>query len=318
MPAPITRTLTSAPAGPVRFTFQMGHIPTVVKVADVPAIEVTLTTYADPGTAAADAVERAALAQEGSAVTLTVPDAPGGGSATTVTSVSRGGRSVVQSVSNSGSGAVVVVGGDFYGDVNLQGGRVTMRGSVLGPTMVINGSPGIQAEILIPADSTLHMTSKTADLTVEGEVNAIDYTSTSGNLRVGACQSLTYGTTGGDIYADVADRVALRTTFGDIRLGRTEDVRASSVSGNVRIDDFGGMARITTVSGDVSIHATEGGTITADSTSGDISVTAIPGLADEVGENRLIVNARTISGDVTVPQPTAAGAYRPRPSRRRP
>ncbi|MEU4513204.1 DUF4097 family beta strand repeat-containing protein [Nonomuraea wenchangensis] len=316
MPAPITRTLTSAPTGPVRLSFQMGHIPTIVKVADVPAIEVTLTTYADPGTAAADAVEGAALTQEGNAVTLTVPDAPGG-SATTVASVSRGGRSVVQSVSNVGSGAVVMVGGDFYGDVNFHGGRVTMRGSVVGPTTVINGSPGIQAEILIPADSSLHMASETADLTVEGEVNDIDYNSVSGNLRVGACQSLSVTTDGG-IYADVADRVVLRTTSGDIQLGRTEDVRASSVSGNVRIDDFGGMARITTISGDVSIHATEGGTITADSTSGDISVTAIPGLADEVGENRLIVNARTISGDVTVPQPTAAGAYRPRPSRRRP
>ncbi|TMR22087.1 DUF4097 domain-containing protein [Nonomuraea turkmeniaca] len=315
---PATRTLVAAPAGPVRLTFPMKHIPTVVQVADVPAVEVTLTTRAAPGTAAADAINAASMTQHASDVTVNVPDLPGAAEVS-VTSVSRGGsRTTIQTVTNLGAGAVIV-GGDFYGEVDIDDGRVSMRGTTVGATILTGGMSGvIQAEIRIPASSALNMTSKDAGLTVRGEVVAINYTSTSGSLHVDACQSLTGSSTGGVITADVADRVVWRTVSGRVRLGRTENVQVSSVSGPVHIADFGGVAEIQSVSGRISVDATEGGTITATSTSGDILVTAAPGLADAVGDNRLIVNARSLTGYVSIPQPTASTTRRPRPTRRRP
>lgn len=82
------------------------------------------------------------------------------------------------------------------------------------------------------------------------------------------------------------------------------------MSGDVTIRDFGGTAQLNSMSGDIRVHATAGGDITAKTMSGDITVTA----TEQAVTDDLDVRANSMSGDVRIPQRPRQGAG---PRRRR-
>ncbi|MCA2227391.1 DUF4097 family beta strand repeat-containing protein [Nonomuraea aurantiaca] len=287
------RTLSAPIAGPVVFALDMPHGQIDVRVGDIDRAEIDLSTPAPDGSPAARAVADATLTAEVRKITVRVPTPDGG-----TTIVSRGGRMVVQNFGHVSAGTTITgitISGD--GSVHIGGG--------------VNATPGVRAVVRLPRGSALAVHTKTGEVTTSGELEWTQFASVSGSLRIDACGKLSASSTSGDVSADYADEAEVRTVSGDIRLGRTDSATAGSTSGDISIGDFGGSARLRTISGDITVHATEPGHVTANSTSGDIRVTAPAELAAATGENALTVDARSVSGDVRTPRPIA-GPARPR------
>ncbi|MEU4230040.1 DUF4097 family beta strand repeat-containing protein [Nonomuraea sp. NPDC026600] len=300
------RTLSAPIAGPVVFDLDMPHGQIDVRVCDVARAEIGLTVLDPAGSPAGQAVAEAALTAEVRVITVRVPTPDGG------VTVSRQRGGLINVVGNVNSGIIV------------SGGSVTISGATFGRGNHVTGlhvgagiTQGVRAVVRLPQGSALRVRTKSADVATSGELEWTQFTSVSGSLRLDACSKLNAASTSGDVSADYADHAEVRTVSGDIRLGRTDSATAGSTSGDITIGDFGGSARLRTISGDIAVHATEPGHVTANSTSGDIRVTAPAELAAAGGEQGLTVDARSLSGDVRTPRPLP-GPPRPRRPRHRP
>ncbi|TDW24288.1 putative adhesin [Kribbella kalugense] len=173
-------------------------------------------------------------------------------------------------------------------DIVVNGVHITGAG---GTVNVSQGVSPIEIVAVVPKGSSLQTRSDSADIEATGQLARVDANSVSGDVDI-----------------DRADDIKARTTSGDIRMGRTDQVSAHSVSGDISIDDFGGSARTETVSGDVRVHATEGGNLSAGSVSGNITVTA----SDANVAQQLNVQTSTVSGRVRTPQPAMSAESRRR------
>ncbi|GAA3669114.1 hypothetical protein GCM10022224_036550 [Nonomuraea antimicrobica] len=300
-----TRTLSAPIAGPVAFDLTMAHGLIRVTVGGTDRAELTLTTPSPADSPAGKAIAAASLSADVRVITAHVPTPEAG-----VTIVNHHGGGQV-TITDTGGGVIIASGGTMH-----ISGAVIGRGTRITSLSGGNVAAGVTAELRLPAGSALGVSTKTGQVTTSGELEWARFTSTSGDLALDACGKLVASSKSGDIAADVADVVEARTVSGDIRLGRTDAVKANSISGDVAIADFGGSATLGTVSGDITVHATEPGHLTATSTSGDVTVTAPAALAAATGPDALTVNARSVSGDVRTPRPAATTA-RPRRPRHR-
>ncbi|MGI5322051.1 DUF4097 family beta strand repeat-containing protein [Actinomadura nitritigenes] len=314
-----TRTLTAERPGPVALSLDLpaGDIRVITDPSRTLA-EVTVTAHGDDP-AVHDAVRNAVLHWYEPTGNLTVRvNLPATSGVTVVggtqTVIGNHGATVVQSFGDIPVG-MTVTGAVFSGDgiVNVGGGRVTVNGvEITGSGAVLPGGR-VQITALVPEGTSVTAATRSASMECAGEFAEVDFTSTSGDLAAGGVGALRAKTTSGDVHATVVDGIAAATSVsGDIYLGRADDVTASTTSGDVTVNDFAGRAALASVSGDVRVRAAEGGTITARSVSGDVTVTAT-GTALAEG---LTVNATSRAGRVTTPTDTppatTARARRPR------
>jgi hypothetical protein len=233
------RNLTAATTGPIVVDAALlRHAGRVVVRADPMCKQATLTIQtADEDGPSADAVRSASLRQTPDGVETSVR---GNGSSSGGVTISGGNFGVV----STGRGVTVngmQIGSMAGGDVYVNGVRISGAG---GNINVSQGASPIEITAVVPEGCTLRGRTDSADIEATGQLNRVDATSVSGDVSI-----------------DRADNIKAKTTSGDVHLGRTELVSAHSVSGDVTIDDFGGSARAETVSGDVRVHATEGGNL---------------------------------------------------------
>jgi hypothetical protein len=252
------RTFVSSSTGPVVLGLALPMGSVHVQVIDsLTSARVTLRT-ADTSGPAADAVNAARITENGQAVAVEVPEIPGN-----VMMQSVRGNRVTQSM------------GTVYGSVTgvtIVNGRVISGGGASAMTTI---SP-IEAVVALPANSSLAVVSTSADAVVDGEVDRMEFRSTSGDLQV-----------------DGARTVNASTTSGDVTVWRVaEQMVARSVSGDIAVDLYSGSkAELNTTSGDVKVHATlkASGVLRANTVSGDVTVS---------GGRDLRVSAHSVSGDV--------------------
>lgn len=108
-------------------------------------------------------------------------------------------------------------------------------------------------------------------------------------------EEISVKTVSGDVRSDIPlggeGKFSVTSTSGDIYLPevRAEELRASSTSGNIRMDTLAGQISISTTSGDVGLGQAEGDTKVS-STSGEILVDEIQGDA----------SVSTTSGDISL------------------
>jgi hypothetical protein len=315
-----TRTLTAPRPGPVTLSVDLstGDIRVITDPSRTVA-EVTVTAHGDDP-AVHNAVRDAVLRWYESTGNLTVRVYPPTSGVTVVgggqTVIGNHGATVVQSFGDIHAG-VTVTGGVISGDaiVNAGSGRVTVNGvEITGGAFVAGGH--VQITALVPEGSSVTAATRSASLECAGELAEVDFTSTSGDLTAGGVGALRAKTTSGDVHATVVDGIAAAASVsGDIYFGRADDVTASTTSGDVTVNDFAGRGEMASVSGDVRVRAAEGGTITARSVSGNVTVTATSTAQAE----GLTVDATSRTGRVTTPtdNPTgAASAARARRPRR--
>ncbi|MFJ2185941.1 DUF4097 family beta strand repeat-containing protein [Streptomyces anulatus] len=251
-------TFVSSSTGPVVLGLDLPMGSVHVQVLDsLTRARVTLRT-ADSSGPAADAVNAARITENSQTIAVEVPEIPGN-----VMMQSVRGNRITQSV------------GTIYGSVTgvtIINGRVISGGGTNTMTTV---SP-IEARVSLPANSSLAVVSTSADAVVDGEVDRMEFRSTSGDMQVDGARTVNASTTSGDL---TVWRVAERIT-------------ARSVSGDIAVDLYSGNdAELSTTSGDVKVHATlaASGTLRANTVSGDVHVS---------GGRSLRVSAHSVSGDV--------------------
>lgn len=267
-----TRTLSvpSPPCPDLVFELAMPQGFAEVIAADIDHVEITLE--APTGTPAARAIADATLTTRDSVVRLHVPDS----GHDTVTVISR--RTVI-------TGTVTGIDIDEAGTV------------VIGDGAVITAREGIRATIRLPRRSSLLVETRTADVRTYGPLGTIVFESISGDLDVAEAHSLAATTKSGYVHASKTDTASVRTISGDIEMGLTSVAVLETIGGGIRIRDFGGSARLTTVSGNITVTATLPGRLRATSTSGSITTL----VAHDMPPRALIVEARSVSGRVLGP-----------------
>ncbi|MFB7852811.1 DUF4097 domain-containing protein [Streptomyces sp. NPDC056053] len=308
-----TRTLTAEQAGPITVDAELlglGGIVTVRTQSTIKNAEITIRTADDSG-ALADAVRAAALQWDprGSLVARVQGKGSGGnGFSQTVITGGRG-RRVTQVVSGN-SGSTVIMSG---GNISVDNGTVIVNGHVISGsanTVIIGGS-SVEIEAVLPEGSSVIGRTDSADVAADGTFTAIAGTTQSGDIRVqGTSEQVTAQTQSGDVTIGNAPNIVVKTQSGDVGLGRTDVVEAHTMSGDITIKDFGGTAKLKTMSGDIDVHATAGGDIDASTMSGDIEVTATQAALDDA----LDVRPHTMSGRIRVPhrQNSSSGPRRRR------
>ncbi|MEU4605127.1 hypothetical protein AB0F43_19260 [Kribbella sp. NPDC023972] len=263
-----TRSISAAAEGPVTINAALlASAGKVVVRADPSCTQATLTIQtADQSGPAADAVRNANL------------------------SASADGR-MQASVRGTGSSssAIHISAGDIS-SINISGASVQIRGGVHNSNFTISGgSSPIEITAVVPEGSSLVGQTDSANIETHGRLNVANARTSSGGVRI-----------------DRADDINARTVDGHISMGYTDQVVAHSIAGHITIDDFGGSARADTISGDITVHATEGGRVTAGTVAGNISVTA----SNDAVAQRLTVHTSTTSGRISTPQPAMGAAPR--------
>lgn len=305
-----TRTIAAETTGPVTIDAALlGHHGTITVRTEVDCERATVTiTTADEDGDAADAVKRATLRPSGTGgVVASVEGRGGSGGGTTVIT---GG---VQSIVRGNSGSTIVIGGNIRGGIVSGGGDVVINGVRFtggnGAT-VVQGSSPIEITAVVPEGSSLIGRTHSADIETLGNMLNVGGHTQSGDLRVTSAAQVIASTKSGDVQVEGAANIAVKTKSGAIRLGRTDVVEADTASGDITIVDFGGSARLKTMSGDVRVHATAGGDLSATTMSGDIDVTATQAALND----DLDVITCSMSGSVRAPQRRMGGSQ---PRRRR-
>jgi DUF4097 and DUF4098 domain-containing protein YvlB len=167
-----------------------------------------------------------------------------------------------------------------------------------------------------------------ADAVVHGLWHEGTVNSASGDVRIGhVTGSLRVNTASGDVgVAAVGGDLRVNSASGDIEVGSVGgDAVLHSASGDLRIANTGGSAQARTASGDIDLLQARQGELRAQSASGDVTVSVMPGTAvymdvrtasgstrsdldvsdappasQQEPASTLSVRVHTVSGDVTV------------------
>jgi hypothetical protein len=290
-----TRKIAAEITGPVTIDATLlGHGGTITVRTESDCERATLTVRtADEEGAAADAVREATLRQSDTGLHASVEGKGGASGGTTIiTGGGNHGTSVFQSfgtITGSVTGMTIV-----GGDVVVNGVRVSGNSG----TTVINGSSPIEITAVVPEGSSVIGRTQSADVITEGTLLNVTGNTQSGDVRTGHVAKVRAATQSGDVVIAQAAHISAKTQSGDIRLGRTDVVEGDTMSGDIRIADFGGTARLKSMSGDIQVHATAGGDVSARTMSGDVNVTATEAALD----GDLDVQANSMSGSVRTPQ----------------
>lgn len=305
-----TREFVAETTGPVVIDATLlGHdgIVTVRAEADCERATVTIRTADEEG-AAADAVREATLRQSSTTLYASVKGKGGTSGGTTIIT-GGGGRGTIQSIVSNNSGSTIQIGGSFFGG-NSGGGDVWVNGVKVSGNTTVTGTSPIEITAVVPEGSSVVGRTQSADIVAEGAVLNVSGDTQSGDVRAGHVSKVAAHTQSGDVRVEKAAFIDAKTQSGGIRLGSTDVVEGNTMSGDIAIADFGGSARLKTMSGDIRVHATAGGDLSARTMSGDITVTATENaLADD-----LDVITSTMSGRVRAPQRRMGGDQ---PRRRR-
>ncbi|MFF2549095.1 DUF4097 family beta strand repeat-containing protein [Kitasatospora sp. NPDC058063] len=290
-----TRTLTAATTGATTVDLSLLGASGRVDVQAVPGLataEITISTTDDTGEAA-DAVTGADLFWDPRGALVARVQGAGGGTTTIVT---RSGRTITMQ----GVGTVYgsVTGMVIDGDLTIVGGRVVGgRGATL-----VQGPAPVVVTARVPEGSSVIGRTQAADLTTTGRLTAVAATTQSGDLRVTTAHTfvdqVTATTQSGDVSVGTASTVSARTQSGDVVLERAVTAEVHTMSGDIRASWLGASADLQTMSGDIRAHAANPAAVTADSMSGDVTVTASPDAPAGAPDT----HATPMTGRVSIPR----------------
>jgi DUF4097 and DUF4098 domain-containing protein YvlB len=189
---------------------------------------------------------------------------------------------------------------------------------------VFGFSRDLDVDLAVPTGTTIVAETGSADLEVDGPLDALTFRTGSGDLRFDSVDGdlsvkaasgdargtsvggdATYHSASGDLsISTVGGAVVCRTASGDVHVGIVEgSVQVSAVSGDVGMGSLmTGRASIHTVSGDVEVGVAEATDVYLDlgSTSGDVTSDLEPSSGPGGGAPDLDLSIATVSGDIRV------------------
>lgn len=138
------------------------------------------------------------------------------------------------------------------------------------------GHGDLDVLVLLPAASSLEVTTVSGDVSIKGELSEIGIDGVSGDVRV----------------ADPCERLEARTASGDVTTAQVHDeLKVRSASGDVLCRGAATKTDIQSASGDVDVAAERPGDINIKAVSGDVRVRVARGLAVDI-------NGNSVSGDL--------------------
>lgn len=220
---------------------------------------VTVHTAASEGPVA-DAVNDTKFSEHGNKLTVSVPDDMTTGIVAGGTTVQIGGStfSFNGGVINTGSMTGVTVSN---GDIWVGGRQVVAGGRVVAEAgTAVGGATGtITVDVVLPARSSLAVTTKNAETTVRGDLEAIRFDARNGSLQATSAKVLEAETHNGSVLVDRVD----------------DELEASTHNGSITIGAYNGRrGSARTHNGDVTISATpaSSGRLAARTHNGNIRV----------------------------------------------
>ncbi|MFJ6784507.1 DUF4097 family beta strand repeat-containing protein [Streptomyces yangpuensis] len=264
-----SKTFTATAAGAL-WADVISHLGTVNVTVDPTLANavVTVSTGDDEGPLA-DAVQRTTIEERThqalNCLTIRVPQVKGNTMTTGNSTFNSSGNSVVVGQNFgviSGSVTGVTIRG---GDITIGGRKVVSGGRVVAPagTMVSGGGMGtITVDVRLPDMSSLRVESTSADLSVKGDLQYLDFHSVSGDVEASGVHTLRGNTASGDFEVHrVEARVDVSSVSGDIEIGayNGSEFNANTVSGDIHVTGTPtatGSIDANTVCGDITTRGT--------------------------------------------------------------
>jgi len=158
----------------------------------------------------------------------------------------------------------------------------------------------IEATIEVPLESTAFLSTGSGRIETDGKLGDVQASTGSGSIRLADSGGVRARTGSGEItLTSSTGSVEAKTGSGHVRIGKVAvDARVSTGSGHTELAEARGDAKVTTASGNIQIGQA-GNKLEAFAVSGDVRI----GRADH-GR----VNARTVSGGITVGVPKGTAA----------
>lgn len=250
-----SRMIHAAEPGPVALDLAMNS--GSIRITVDPGLKQALVLLKtdDSSGPAADAVRDATVTGTGRRFAVRVPDAGG-------SFVQRG-------------GGVVVTG--TLSNVAIVNGRVFSNGREILPTEQPGGTM-VEAEVSLPAGSTVKLVTLEAHTVVTGTLTEMDYEASSGSLAIEEIGALDASITSGEISVGVvAEALDVTLTSGTVSVGQYK----------------GSDARLHLTSGVAYMHASP-------ESSGRLSVNMTSGSATITGAAHLSVKRRVVSGSLRI------------------
>ncbi|MFC8793350.1 DUF4097 family beta strand repeat-containing protein [Streptomyces cinereoruber] len=247
-------------AGAIELDLSVAHGAVNVTV-DPTAVHgrVRVHTAATEGTVA-DAVNDTLFTEHGNRLTVSVPDDTAGQTGGSYSVMQVGGNVVSFNggVINTGTMTGMTISN---GDIWVGGQRVVAGGRVVAEQgTVVSGATGtITVDVVLPAGSSLAVSTQNADTTVRGDLEAIRFDARNGSLQAGGVKALDADTHNGSVLVDrVETELEASTHNGSITIGAYNGRRGSARTHN----------------GDVTISATpaSSGRLAARTHNGNIRV----------------------------------------------
>ncbi|WP_119580668.1 hypothetical protein [Streptomyces europaeiscabiei] len=253
-----TQKMHTAAAGPVELDLSVSNGRINVHV-DPKAVHATVTvhTAADEGPVA-DAVNDTKFTEHGNKLTVSVPDDMAGIGGTNVVQIGGSTFSFGGGVVNTGSMTGVTISD---GDIWIGGQRVVANGQVVAQQGAkVGGATGTTTvDVILPVGSSLAVSTKNAETTVRGDLEAIRFDARNGSLQAGGVKALEAETHNGSVLVDQVE----------------EELEASTHNGSITVGAYNGRrGSARTHNGDVNISATpaSSGRLAARTHNGNIHV----------------------------------------------
>jgi DUF4097 and DUF4098 domain-containing protein YvlB len=200
--------------------------------------------------------------------------------------------------------------------------------------------PDVVVEATVPTGSSLSVKSGSADVRLTGTYSETSVKTGSGDVWVDAGSTVQVGTGSGEVQLGLVDTASVKAASGSVSVERARhNLDLTTASGTIHVAELGGDARLHSASGDVEVGASAGevsvktasgaisvrarrGEVKARSATGNVVVAVADGtptLLDcssvtgtmrselepseappDDSTERLLVRARTVSGNITI------------------
>ncbi|ART70976.1 hypothetical protein BTO20_22720 [Mycobacterium dioxanotrophicus] len=192
----------------------------------------------------------------------------------------------------------------------------------------------VRIDIALPTGSRLKVATASADTEAVGSYSDCRFATASADVRIDTVTgNLKADSASGDVAVDsLVGDARIATASGDARIDHVEgDVTFQAASGNLSVGTLRGSLKVQAASGSVSVAVAAAGALSAHTSSGEVEVGIPEGTAAQlelmtgsgsvdnrlaasdgpaVGDETLMVHARTGSGDITIRRATPAPAGR--------
>jgi len=214
--------------------------------------------------------------------------------------------------------------------IDFRDGRLTV--SAGRKYLSIGRGGAVEIDIALPSRSRLEASSVSADVHADGVLAECRLSTVSGGAQLDAVNgNIKADTASGDIAVrSVTGNARISTASGNANIGQLDgDLKFQAASGGVTIGELRGNAAAQTASGSVAVVAAITGGFIAKTSSGEVEVGIPHGTAARLdlitgsgivsngletsdgpadGDEKLVVHARTGSGDISVRRATGPAA----------